>query len=161
MQVIARRLSDVHSVHNLRVFSTSEGMDVAADLEMSVDLTLEDAHTVSEQFEESLKKMIPNVNSVTLHLETTMKESPALDITEESTLIVDSVTKIVEKTSHSATCKNIVVQKEKNEVAVLITCNIPGQMTLTESHEIAESLKKQIIETLPEVHSVFIHFEPN
>jgi cation diffusion facilitator family transporter len=160
MQVIARRLSDVHSVHNLRVFSTPDGMDIAADLEMSVDLTLEDAHIISERFEESLRRIVPNVNSVTLHLETTIRESPARDITHQSSHIVDSVTKIMEKASHSTTCRNIVVQKEENEVAVLITCTIPGEMTLTESHEIAESLKKRIIETIPEVNSVFIHFEP-
>ncbi|MGY5864318.1 MAG: cation diffusion facilitator family transporter [Candidatus Thorarchaeota archaeon] len=160
MQVIARRLSDVHSVHNLRVFSTPEGMDVAADLEMSADLTLEDAHLVSEKFEESLKKIVPQVNTVTFHLETTIKESPARDITHESSHIVDSITRIMENASHSTTCRNIVVQKEENEVAVLITCTIPGTMTLTESHEIAEALEKKIIENITEINSVFIHFEP-
>ncbi|MHA2159405.1 MAG: cation diffusion facilitator family transporter, partial [Candidatus Thorarchaeota archaeon] len=120
MQVIARRLSDVHSVHNLRVFSTPEGMDIAADLEMSTDLTVEEAHSVSEKFEESLKKIVPHVNTVTLHLETIIKESPAMDITNESTHIVDSVTTIMESASHSTTCSNIIVQKEKDEISVLI-----------------------------------------
>jgi cation diffusion facilitator family transporter len=160
MQVIARRLPDVHSVHNLRVFSTPDGMDIAADLEMSVDLTLEEAHSVSERFEESLKKIEPQINTITLHLETTIKESPAVDITHESPHIIESVANIMEGASHSTTCRNIVVQKEKDDVAVLITCTIPGEMTLTESHEIAESLKKRIIETVPEINSVFIHFEP-
>lgn len=160
MQVIARRLSEVHSVHNLRVFSMPEGLDIAADLEMSDDLTLEEAHTVSEDFEDRLKQLVPNVNSVTLHLETTIVESAAHDITPESTHIVDAVRQIMEDASHSTTCRNIVIQKEETGVAVLINCTIPGQMTLTESHEIAESMKKRIIETISEVKSVFIHFEP-
>lgn len=161
MQVIARRLSEVHSVHNLRVFSLPEGMDIAADLEMSNDLTLEEAHAVSEKFEESLKKLIPNVNSVTLHLETTMVESISRDISHESSHIIESVKQIMEDASHSTTCRDIVIQKEEKGVAVLINCTIPGEMTLTESHEIAEIMKKRIIETLSEVKSVFIHFEPN
>jgi cation diffusion facilitator family transporter len=160
MQVIARRLSDVHSVHNLRVFSTPEGMDLAADLEMSTDLTVEEAHLISEKFEESLRKIVPHVNTVTLHLETIIKESPAVDITRESAHIVETVTNIMESASHSTTCRNIVVQKEKDDISVLITCTIPGEMTLTEGHELAESLKKRIIETLTEINSVFIHFEP-
>jgi cation diffusion facilitator family transporter len=160
MQVIARRLPDVHSVHNLRVFSTPEGADIAADLEMSTDLTVEEAHSVSEQFEERLKKIVPHVNTVTLHLETIIKESPAKDITSESSHIVNSVTNIMECASHSTTCKNIVVQKEKDEISVLITCTIPGEMTLTEGHELAESLKRRIIESMTEINSVFIHFEP-
>jgi len=160
MQVIARRISEVHSVHNLRVFSIPEGMDIAADLEMSTDLTLEEAHAVSEKFEERLKKLIPDVNSVTLHLETTIVESTGRDITHESAHIIDSVKQIMEDASHSTTCRDIVIQKEETGVAVLINCTIPGEMTLTESHEIAESMKKRIIETLSEVNSVFIHFEP-
>jgi divalent metal cation (Fe/Co/Zn/Cd) transporter len=160
MQVIARRIADVHSVHNLRVFSTSDGMDIAADLEMSDDLTLEEAHSVSERFEKSLKKMVPHVNTVTLHLETTIKESLAIDITDESSHIVESVTNIMDNTSHSTRCRRVVVQKEKDEIAVLITCTIPGEMTLTESHEIAELLKKRIIENIKGINSVFIHFEP-
>ncbi len=161
MQMIARRISEVHSVHNLRVFSLPEGMDIAADLEMSTDLTLEEAHTVSEKFEESLKKLISNVNSVTLHLETTIVESEARDITLESSHIIDSVKQIMADASHFTTCRDIVIQKEETGVAVLINCTIPGEMTLTESHEIAETMKKRIIETLSEVKSVFIHFEPN
>ncbi|MFW9980784.1 MAG: cation diffusion facilitator family transporter [Candidatus Thorarchaeota archaeon] len=160
MQVIARRLSQVHSVHNLRVFSTPEGIDIAADIELSENLTLDEAHSISEKFEESLKNMVPHVNTVTLHLETTIKESPAQDITHESSEIIELITKIMADTSKSTVCSNIVVQKEENEVAVLITCTISGEITLTESHEIAESLKKRIIETLPEISSVFIHFEP-
>ena len=160
MQVIARRISDVHSVHNLRVFSTPEGMDIAADLEMSTNLTLNEAHSVSESFERSLKKIVPHVNNVTLHLETTVKESPASDITLTSSHIVDAVTRIIESAPRSTSCKNIVVQKEEDEVAVLITCSISGEITLTESHDIAEFLKNRIIETVSEVDSVFIHFEP-
>jgi divalent metal cation (Fe/Co/Zn/Cd) transporter len=161
MQIIARRLSEVHSVHNLRVFSMPEGIDIAADLEMSADMTLVEAHTVSEKFEESLKKLVPNVKSVTLHLETTLIESPARDVTHESSQVVEKVVQIMEDTSHSTTCKDIVIQSEEEGVAVLINCTIPGEMTLTESHEIAESLKRRIIESLSEVKSVFIHFEPS
>jgi cation diffusion facilitator family transporter len=161
MQAVARRISEVHSVHNLRVFSMPEGMDIAADLEMSADLSLDEAHAVSEQFEERLKELVSDVNSVTLHLETTVKESKARDITDESPHIVNSITQIMEDASKSTTCRNIVVQEEDTGVAVLINCTIPGNMTLTESHEIAEYLKKKIIESLPEVKSVFIHFEPS
>lgn len=161
MQIIARRLSKVHSVHNLRVFSMPEGIDIAADLEMSVDMTLVEAHVVSEKFEEILKELVPNVKSVTLHLETTLVESPARDVTHESSHIVDTVMQLIEDTSHSITCKDIVIQKQEEGVAVLINCTILEEMTLTESHDIAESLKRRIIETLAEVKSVFIHFEPS
>jgi divalent metal cation (Fe/Co/Zn/Cd) transporter len=67
----------------------------------------------------------------------------------------------MQEASHSTICTDIVIQKDETGVAVLINCTIPGKMTLAESHEIAEIMKKRIIETLSEVKSVFIHFEPN
>ncbi len=161
MQIIARRLPEVHSVHNLREFSMNNGINIAADLEMSADLTLVEAHAVSEKFEEILKQLVPNVKTVTLHLETILVESPTHDVTHKSSHIVDTVMQLIEDTSHSITCKDTVIQREEEGVAVLINCSIPGEMSLIESHDIAESLKRRIIETLSDVKSVFIHFEPS
>jgi len=160
MQIIARRISDIQSVHNIRVFEISDNIDVAADLEMSADLTLEEAHTVSELFEKQLRGIIANINSVTLHLETTMTKDKAQDITSVSSDIIKSVKEIIAEFSPPVNYREAKIREERVGVFVLLDCTIPGQMTLTESHEIAEAIEKKILERLDAVNSVFIHFEP-
>jgi cation diffusion facilitator family transporter len=160
MQVIARRLPQVQSVHNIRVFEIADTIDVAADLEMSSDLTLEEAHSVSEFFEQRLRELMTNIKSVTLHLETTMKKDEAEDITSEASEIVESVRDIVSEFSPPVNYREARIREERAGISVLLDCTIPGQMTLTESHEIADAIEKKILEKLETVKSVFIHFDP-
>jgi cation diffusion facilitator family transporter len=160
MQVIARRLPEVQSVHNIRVFEIADRIDVAADLEMSADLTLEEAHTVSEMFEERLRNLVVNINSVTLHLETAMTKDEAPDITPESAEIVEAVKEIVSEFTALVNYREATIREERVGVSVLLDCTIPGQVTLTESHDIADAIEKRILERLEVVKSVFIHFDP-
>lgn len=160
MQVVARRLPEVQSVHNIRVFEIADSIDVAADLEMSADLTLEEAHSVSDLFEQRLRDLIANINSVTLHLETTMTKDKAEDITSEASEIVESVKEIVSEFSPPVNYREAKIRKERVGVSVLLRCTIPGQITLTESHEIADAIEKKILERLEAVKSVFLHFDP-
>ena len=160
MQVIARRLPEVQSVHNIRVFEIADSIDVAADIEMSADLTLEEAHSVSDLFEQRLRDLMTNINSVTLHLETTMTKDKAEDITSEALEIVESVKEIVSEFSPPVYYREAKIREERVGVSVLLECTIPGQITLTESHEIADAIEKKILERLDAVKSVFLHFDP-
>ncbi len=161
MQIIARRLPEVQSVHNIRVFEIVDDIDIAADLEMSADLTLEKAHSISELYEERLRAIVGDcINSVTLHLETTMTKDKAEDITSESSEIIDSVKEIVAEFSPPVQYREAKIREERVGVSVLLDCTIPGQMTLTESHEIADAIEKKILERIEAVKSVFLHFDP-
>ena len=161
MQVVARRIPEVQSVHNIRIFEISDCIDIAADLEMSAELTLEEAHSVSEYYEERLKELAGNcINSVTLHLETSMTKDEAEDITSESSEIVDLVKEIVAEFSPPVNYREAKIREERVGVSVLLDCTIPGQLTLTESHDISEAIEKKIMERIEAVKSVFIHFDP-
>ena len=160
MQIVAGRISDVRSVHNIRVFEISGGLDIAADLEMASELTLEEAHSVSEQFEEKLRSLIDNINSVTLHLETTLTRDESTDVTSKSSDILESVKEIVSEFSPPISYRKSTIKREQSGVTVLLDCTIPGEITLTGSHEIAEEIKKRIQERVHSVKTVYVHFDP-
>jgi len=160
MQLVARRLPKVQSLHNIRVFEISDRFDIAADLEMSSDLTTEEAHSISEQFEEGIRSLISNINSVTLHLEMTLTKDESSDITSKSKDLIESVKKIVSEFAPRINYQDATIKKENSGVAVLLDCTIPGEITLTESHEISEAIEKRIIETLQIVITVYVHFNP-
>jgi cation diffusion facilitator family transporter len=161
MQIICRRIPEVQSVHNIRVFEIADCFDIAADLEMSADLTLEKAHSVSEVYEKRLRELVGDcVNSVTLHLETTMTKELSRDLTLEAPDIVKSVEEIVSEFTPSVRYREAKIREEQEGISVLLNCTIPGDITLTESHEIAEEIEKRILERLKTIKSVFVHFEP-
>ncbi len=160
MQVVARRLREVQSLHNIRVFEIADSIDIAADLEMSSELTTEEAHRVAEQFEAGIRALIDNINSVTLHLETTLTKDESSDITSESSDIIESVKKIVSEFSPPIQYLDSLIKREGIGITVLLDCTIPGEIRLAESHRIAESIKKKILETILTVKTVYVHFDP-
>jgi cation diffusion facilitator family transporter len=161
MQIVGRKIPEVHSVHNIRIFEITDCIDIAADLEMSGSLTLEEAHSISEQYEARLREVAGDyINSVTLHLETTITQEEAKDVTVEASEIVEAVKEIVTEYSPKVKYREAKIREEQECVSVLLDCTIPGDITLTESHEIAEEIEKKILERLKTVKSVFLHFDP-
>jgi len=160
LQVLGRREKDIQSIHNIRVFSMEEDIELAADLEMTPDLTLHDAHSISERVEKEIKRLIPKVKSVTLHMETSLIEGTAKDITKESQDIVQGVHKIVSTVASGAKCSQVIVRQEKEGLSLLIECKVDGSMPLAASHDISDSIEKKIKDTFSNVTTVFIHIEP-
>jgi len=160
LQVLGRREKDIQSIHNIRVFSMEEDIELAADLEMTPDLTLHDAHSISERVEKEIKRLIPKVKSVTLHMETSLIEGTAKDITKESQDIVQGVHEIVSTVASGAKCSQVIVRQEKEGLSLLIECKVDGSMPLAASHDISDSIEKKIKDTFSNVTTVFIHIEP-
>ncbi|MCK5264358.1 MAG: hypothetical protein KAR03_02025, partial [Candidatus Thorarchaeota archaeon] len=160
LQVLGRREKDIHNIHNIRVFSMKDGIELAADLEMTPDLTLQEAHNISDRVEKEIKKLVPKVKSVTLHLETSLVEGTASDITEESQELVQGVYRIVADVTPGMNCSSVVVKKEKEGLSLLLECGVDGAIPLATSHDISDSIEKRIKESFPDVSYVFIHLEP-
>jgi cation diffusion facilitator family transporter len=160
LQVLARREPRIKSLHNIRIFNFVNQIEIAADIELSIDLTLEEAHRISDQFEAEIKMIDPRIETVLLHLETTAVESEAADITSKSEALVSQVRAIVEKTTPKIECSKVTVRKEKTGLSLLIQCSIDGTISLSESHEISDAIEKSIIELIPDISHIFVHIEP-
>jgi cation diffusion facilitator family transporter len=160
LQVLARRESRIKSVHNIRIFTFMNQVEIAADIELSINLTLEEAHTISDQFEAEIKKIDSRIETVLLHLETDAVESEAADITENSEDLVSQVREIVERAIPKIDCSKVSVRKEKSGLSLLIQCGMDGTVSLGKSHEISEAIEKSIIESIPGISHIFVHFEP-
>ena len=160
LQALIRREPDIKTVHNIRVFSSGVDLDIAADLEMSPDLTLEEAHNIADNLEQRMKDIAPRIKSVTFHLETESEEKPATDITSVSSDIVQSIREIVASVATKITCSDVTLRKEVTGISVMIDCGIDGSLSLAKSHEVADMIERRIMETLPDIIYVFVHLEP-
>ena len=160
LQALIRREPDIKTVHNIRVFSSGVDLDIAADLEMSPDLTLEEAHNIADNLEQRMKDIAPRIKSVTFHLETESEEKPATDITSVSSDMVQSIKEIVASVATKITCSDVTLRKEVTGISVMIDCGIDGSLSLAKSHEVADMIERRIMETLPDIIYVFVHLEP-
>lgn len=160
LQYLAEADPIVQGLHNVRVYDMSDGVHIAADLEMPPSLTLEKAHETSDSFEATLREHIPNIKSVTLHLESVRKETAVRNATEETQAIITFVKTTVEKETSARDCHDIIVREDENGLVLSLDCRAEGGITLIESHTIAERVERLIKGSFPKVNKVFVHVEP-
>jgi len=160
LQYLAETDPVVQGLHNVRVYDMSDGVHIAADLEMPPNLTLEKAHETSDRFEATLREHIPNIRSVTLHLESVRKETAVRNATEEAQAIVRFVKTDIETQTGARDCHDIIVREDENGLVLSLDCRAEGGISLIESHNIAEKVERLIKTAFPKVNKVFVHLEP-
>lgn len=156
---IARSHPEIDSVHNVRILRMEEGIQLVADLEMKSDLTLDEAHSVSEEFEESTKSLIPEITKISLHLESSESHHAATDITQDQEDLVVKVRNLVQSASPTCKCTEVHVAEDASGLTLSLTCLIQGSTTLAESHELADQIEKMVRNEIVEA-KVFVHMEP-
>ncbi|RDE11156.1 MAG: hypothetical protein C4K47_10320 [Candidatus Thorarchaeota archaeon] len=160
LQYLAEADPVVQGLHNVRVYDMSDGVHIAADLEMPPSLTLDEAHKASDMFEATLREHISNIRSVTLHLESVRKETAVRNVTEEDQAIVKFIKTTVESETVARDCHDIIVREDENGLVLSLDCRAEGGISLIESHTIAERVERLIKGAFPKVNKVFVHVEP-
>ncbi|MCF2138091.1 MAG: cation-efflux pump [Candidatus Thorarchaeota archaeon] len=161
MQRIARTIPEIENLHNVLVHTTDDGIHVAAHLEMDDSLTLSEAHAVSESFERQIREKIEGLQSVTLHLESATEEEVGTDITEQVPDIVQAIHETLNSMEQVDHCREVMVNRDDKGITVLLTCCLTRDMTLLESHAIADLIEQCVMERLPQIRSVVVHLEPD
>ena len=161
MQRLARSHSEIKNLHNVRIFTSGGGIHIAAHLEMDDSLTLSAAHKVSENFERGLRDRLQNVESVTLHLESTEEEDVGQDITDRAGDIVETARTIINSFDFISACGDVVVGEEESGITLAVTCTVNKDMSLSESHGLSDKIEKVILSRIPQVSSVTVHLEPH
>ncbi len=156
---LARTHPQIDSIHNIRILDIPEGIHLVADLEISSEMSLEEAHIISDEFEDSIKTLSPEIKTIALHLEASESTTSAEDVTKNSEDLIIRIKDIVERTTSECACKDVLVAEDEQGLIVSLNCGIRGSMTLTESHEIAEEIKRVINQEINDA-KVFVHMEP-
>ncbi|NWF96159.1 MAG: cation-efflux pump [Candidatus Thorarchaeota archaeon] len=161
VESVVRRHPSKVNMHNVRMRTMSDGVYLVADLEMSSELTLERAHSVSEVLEAALKREIPELRSVVFHLESDEYVTSAEVVTASTERIVEYVRAVVDEVKGADNCRDVIVTKDRHGFAVCLTCEVDGNTSLADSHELAEEIERRVKQGIPEVLSVTVHLEPS
>ncbi len=157
---LAKETPEIASIHNVRVNVLGDGVHVAAHIELPDDMSLVEAHSVSEEFESRLREMTPEVKDITLHLETTGTGTVEDVVVAGDEGLVEEVRSIVEGLPAVRSCGDIVVSRGAHGLKVALTCVVDSHLSLLEGHSICDEIERQVRTVRPDVHDVLVHVEP-
>jgi len=147
--------------HNLEVHQSAGKYFVDFDVEYSKGNTFVEAHTTASEIEDQIRREIPSVERVTIHLEEYLPvEGEPMHATEDEPELCASIEAAVCKNPQVLGCKDITILKHASHHHVTLTCQLNSGATLAEVHQIISQVETQLYQGFPQVQRFTIHAEP-
>lgn len=164
VKAAASRADGVHEIHNVNVHAFNDaGRDALhATLHAKVarDLSLEEAHDLSDRIESSVRSELGDTVRVDTHIEPLETTLAAKDVTAERPDLVNAIRALALQEPDVANCHEVVVTASAGQLSVVAHVGGRGDLPLARMHEASERIEHAIHSAHPEVGPVLIHFEP-
>ena len=124
------------------------------------NLSLKKAHTFTELFETEVKKTLPLIDKLNIHVEPLNDElkdyQPIVDEKEIQKIFTD----IISEYSEIGTLKDIEIAKKQESLIINATISLDGEKPLVQVHNLTDSIENKIQSRLPNVKRITLHTEP-
>jgi cation diffusion facilitator family transporter len=148
-------------LHHLIINQTRDGYFASMHVEMSGDITLDEAHDRSEEIKATLCKSIPELRKVIIHTQPYEDEiGSGLPSEDDADRIAREVEKLVESFPGVEDCHNIVITPYRNGLALSADIRLDGHLPLEKTHLTAKHFEEKLRSEISELVSVTLHLEP-
>ena len=133
------------------------------DLHLEVDegLTLVQAHQAASELERDLLAEVPRAGQVNIHIEPLGAHIPPADTLKDLGRAVQQYISGLSSEFHEMRgCTDVQVRRAENRIVVSCKCTLPGDLPITEVHEVTAALEDRVRERFPQIARVTIHPEP-
>lgn len=149
--------------HGIRIYDLGMGgHTMELHLEVSDELSLEQAHEEATGFEEALRSTIPGITQIITHIEPT---GDAIARRESTTADEAQVRRVLEDLAetHGFHCQphEITLRKAGDELQLAFHCTMDATTPIIEAHTLAERIEGLLRQEVPNLGRVVIHVEPN
>jgi cation diffusion facilitator family transporter len=160
MEQIVEKLASVEGVkevHDIVTAYTSGKLYITLHAYVDPKLSVEGAHEIAEKIESNMRAGIKQLENVTVHVEPYSVEKRGAEIDEKE--LKDLIDDLAKKVKTSLRLKRTVTYAADGKRYINIDCCFTKQEPLTEAHEIASQIEKEIAEYFEDA-VVTVHIEP-
>ncbi len=119
------------------------------------------AHKIVDEIEERIKKEMPDVVSVVVHIEDSQENViTSVDVTLSSQELIHDILEVAATMPEIHDCNVLTVLEVKGKYRVSLKCSVEKNLSLENAHEISTALENKIMVALPDIKEVHIHAEP-
>ena len=160
----ASRVPEVHEVHNVLVHAFDEGgrarLQVSLHAKATPDLSLAEAHELSERVEGAVAQELGAGTRVDTHIEPLERTTFGEDVTKAREDIVSDVIRSAQEEPDVLDCHEVLVTSTGGTLTIVAHVRGRRDLPLERIHAASERIENRIRVNRQEVASVVIHFEP-
>ena len=149
-------------IHDVTPYELPGGrVNLNLDLELDPALTLAAAHRRATELENEIKRQVPEVNEVNIHIEPMLNQ---VEAAREAGWLREGIEKkllaIARETPGLVDCHGLVAHQVGDNILVSVHCTLEPDLQLGRVHDITEDLEFRFRKEFPQVMKVSIHAEP-
>jgi len=147
--------------HNLEVHQSEGKYFIDFDVEYPKDRTFVSAHALAEEIESQIRREIPSIGKITVHLEESVAdEGDLVHATAEEKDLCLAIEALVLKDARIRECTEITILKHAPHLHVTLTCRLDSSRALADVHQIITEVESQLYQNFRQVRRFTIHAEP-
>lgn len=155
---VASAVNGVKGIHNVSSSEADNGLFISLHVMVDRNMSLEQAHSVSDRIESEIKNAVDNVNHITIHLEPYVsipQTTPVEDLTIE-----EQVSSIIREYPKVKKIGRVITLQLQDIFKVDIDCSFDKNLTIEEVHDIISEIESKIKNQIKNA-IITIHPEPN
>ena len=158
--VAAGKVPEAREIHNVRLLNVDGERELSLHVKMPRELSLTDAHGVTERLEAAIRKDVPEITRVHTHIEplssTRNASKPRGKNVEADRARIAQIVKALT----GAPPDSLEFRESPSGRIALITITVAGDVTLPEAHAIAGKVESETAAQCPGVSETIVHTEP-
>jgi len=148
-------------IHDVSAYQVAGQVNVDLDLEVDPHQTLESAHDQATALESEIKRELPEINEVNIHIEPLLQEvASGGDAGGVETQMARTISDIMRETAGVLDCHSVQAHSVAGNVVVRMHCTVEPHLPVARVHEIMEELEFKFRKAFPEISKLSIHPEP-
>jgi cation diffusion facilitator family transporter len=151
----ALSVPQVREIHNLGVLDVRGRVEVSLHLKLPGNLSLDQAHDIAEEVEQSILSNVPEVESVQTHL-----EPLAEDVAGEEVAVDAAAVESVVHEETGAPPRELRFVRTDEGIVAFVTLSLGGGESLSDAHGLASVVEERVRRAVPEIADVVVHTEP-
>jgi cation diffusion facilitator family transporter len=146
--------------HNLEVHNVNGRHHIAFDVEYEEGKSFVEAHQLTDEIEQEIRREIPSIEHMTIHMEEDQPGPKAVADASDNERLKNAITKLVKTNPNIIACTSVELVAVGGRFNVAVACTIDRNRTLEEVHRIVSRLETKLYDKFPQIRRVVIHAEP-
>lgn len=156
---VAEGVPGSRGVHNIHIQKVDGKTTVDFHLEVSANMSVKQAHYVSDQVERELRAADRSIAQITVHMESA-SDRISRELTGVETDLESYIEHVAARFPDIKRVHGIEIRKIADNLHVVLRCHFDPNINMKKAHEISNSLEREIKGAYPRIARIDVHEEP-
>jgi cation diffusion facilitator family transporter len=147
--------------HNVEIMASNGRYFIDFDIEYPSGKSFIEAHDVSSAIEQQIRRIVPSVEKITIHMEEQQTEGKeTVEATWTAVRLHNEIMECIRADHRVVKCSDITLLEAGNKFNLSLACQFRKQKPLADVHQIINELESMLYKRFKVLRRVTIHAEP-